>query len=375
MKEQLVALRSALVRFDPASLSGDDCRALVHELAATENACAVARARAAARAAASGSHRADGFRDATDWLANATGTSAGEAKAALETGAALDACPTTRDAAAAGELSLPQAREITRTEQHAPGSEHEMVDLARGSSLAGLQDEGRKRRFAAADVEDLHARQRKARSFRHWRDELGMVRCSGALPPEVGVPFVNRLEAETDRVRRAQGREESREAHMADAFVALMSEGGGARRGRSADVVFVCDVRAYRRGHAHDGEPCHLIGGGPVPVSVVRDALDGDAFLKAVVHDGTRIETVVHYGRHIPAEVRTALELGPPPSFEGRCCVEAGCGRRHGLQFDHRDPVANRGPTSLANLQPLCWNHHQDKTERDRAAGRLRAPP
>ena len=36
-----------------------------------------------------------------------------------------------------------------------------------------------------------------------------------------------------------------------------------------------------------------------------------DAFIKAVTHDGVRIGTVAHFGRHIPAELRTALELGP----------------------------------------------------------------
>jgi 5-methylcytosine-specific restriction endonuclease McrA len=142
--------------------------------------------------------------------------------------------------------------------------------------------------------------------------------------------------------------------------------------------VLVCDVRAYRRGHAHPGESCHLVGGGPVPVSVAK-ALAGDAFVKAVIHDGTAIQFVEHLGRHIPAELRTALELGPAPEFAGTTCVEAGCGRHYGLEWDHVDPVAHEGPTSYANLQPRCWPHHRAKTERDRAAGLLdraeRGPP
>src|SRR6266576_459221 len=97
------ALRAALVAFDPDELSGPQCASLVEELAATEKACAVARARAAARAAACGSHKAHGFSDAAEWLARASGTTAGEAKAALETGAALDDCPQTKAAALGGE--------------------------------------------------------------------------------------------------------------------------------------------------------------------------------------------------------------------------------------------------------------------------------
>ena len=145
-------------------------------------------------------------------------------------------------------------------------------------------------------------------------------------------------------------------------------------------MVVVCDLGAYRRGHAHAAEPSHIVGGGPVPVSVARELAE-DAFIKAVTHDGVAIDTVAHLGRHIPAELRTALELGPVPDFEGTSCVEAGCGRRYGLEWDHVDPRANGGPTSFVNLVPRCWPHHREKTERDRLAGLLagrgdgRGPP
>ena len=109
---------------------------------------------------------------------------------------------------------------------------------------------------------------------------------------------------------------------------------------------------------------------GPVPVSVVAEVV-GDAFVRAVAHDGVRIDTVLHVGRHIPAELRTALELGALPALDGVRCRDEGCGRRYGLEWDHDDPVANGGPTSMDNLVPRCWPHHRDKTERDRKAGLL----
>jgi hypothetical protein len=96
-----------------------------------------------------------------------------------------------------------------------------------------------------------------------------------------------------------------------------------------------------------------------------------DAFLKVVLHDGVSIHTVVHFGRCRPVELNTALELGAPPGFEGVTCAELGCDRKYGLQWDHKDPVANDGVTSQRNLQPLCYPHHAEKTERDRKAGRL----
>jgi hypothetical protein len=365
-------LRHELRRVDVSALSGKECAALVRELAPTEKACAATRAVAASRAASSGAHHAAGFRDPADWLAGATGTSSGEAKAALETAEALESCPATRDALMAGELTLAQASEITRTEAEKPGSETDLLDLARRSPIGRLRDEARKRRLAAVDPAELHAKQHGARAVRHWRDELGMVCGRFTLPPEVGTPFVNRLDAETDRVRRRarrDGSDERRETHAADAFANLLA-GSGKGRARRADLVLVADVSAWLRGHTHPGEVCHILGGTPVPVALARQ-LAKDAFLKAVLHDGTRIDTVVHYGRHIPAEVRTALELGDPPDFDGAACIERDCGRRHGLEWDHVDPVANHGPTAYANLQARCWPHHQDKTERDRAAGLL----
>jgi hypothetical protein len=114
-----------------------------------------------------------------------------------------------------------------------------------------------------------------------------------------------------------------------------------------------------------------VIGGGPVPVSAVRERID-DAFVEAVLHDGIEIQLVAHHGRRRPAQLQTALELGPAPLFEGVTCAEPGCDRRYGLQWDHKDPCANGGLTTLTNIQPLCTPHHVEKTERDRRAGLLR---
>jgi hypothetical protein len=117
---------------------------------------------------------------------------------------------------------------------------------------------------------------------------------------------------------------------------------------------------------------------GPVPVSVVRDAVADDAFVRAVVVRGTKIDTVAHFGRRMSAELRTALELGPPPRFDGAVCSENGCDRRHDLEWDHIDPVANGGVSSYENMKPRCKPDHWDKTECDRKAGLLdgnRGPP
>ena len=340
-----------------------------------------------------GAHRERGFADVSDWMARATGSTANAAKTALETAAALEGQPEIRAALDAGELSFAQARELVKTEAAVPGSTAGLLDVAKGQSLKTLREQARDRRVRAIDPEELHALQHAAMHHRHWITALGTIAYAGELPPELGIPIINRLEAETDRLWLARQKESKRRtadseelnldarpvektklrrsALAAQAFVRMMENGGVRGKAQRADLVVVCDLRAWRRGHAVEGEPCHIVGGGPIPVSLAKE-LGRNAFLKAVLHTGTELHTIAHFGRRYSAVLRTALDLGPPPEFNGTMCTAPECDRRYHLQKDHIDPVANGGETSYANNQPLCWVHHQIKTEQDRKAGRLR---
>ena len=163
----------------------------------------------------------------------------------------------------------------------------------------------------------------------------------------------------------------------ADAFAEMMeptaSPKAAGRRGAHADLVIVQDARAARRGHAHPGELCHIVGGGPIAPSEI-DALGADLFVNAVLHDGEQVTHVAHHGRNLTAAQRTARGIGPPPEFDGRRCSEPGCERRLGLETDHVVPFAEGGPTSGENLRDRCLPHHWEKTEHDRQATRRRAP-
>ncbi|HEV8626959.1 MAG TPA: HNH endonuclease signature motif containing protein [Acidimicrobiia bacterium] len=421
--ESVDALHAALVSFQPEAYSGEDCATLVEKLAAVEKVSAAARVRAAAQAGECGAHRERGFANVSDWMARATGSTAGSAKAALDTSAALESQPEAKAALEAGELSFAQARELVKTEAAVPGSTAGLLDVAKGQSLRTLREQARDRRLRAIDPEELHVLQHAAMYHRHWTTALGTIAYAGELPPEIGIPFTNILDAETDRLwlkahedanrhnaagqqnlggaatdsvgdigdagaagsgaagSRAAGSgigdsggakvEVRRSALAAQAFVRMMENGGGIGKANRADLVIVCDLRAYRRGHAHEGEPCHIVGGGPIPVSLARE-LGRDSFLKAVLHTGTEIHTIAHFGRKYPAVLRTALDLGAPPDFNGNVCAAPGCDRCYHLQRDHIDPVANGGLTSYVNNQPLCPPDHRIKTERDRKAGLLR---
>jgi Domain of unknown function (DUF222)/HNH endonuclease len=373
-------LREALARFEPAEFSGTDCAALAEELAVTEKACSSARLLAAARAAHTGAHRERGFKDGAAWLARQSGTTGSQAREALETAQRLEDCPDTKEALLAGQISLAQAAEITKAEAQTQGAEAELLPAARHCDLSQLRDHARHHRQAHTDASELRRRQYERREFRHWRDGDGMVRGAFALPPETGLPLVRRVEAAALRRRRAAraagGSRERFEAHAADALADLVAGAvSGAELARppeGVELVLVCDIFAWRRGHAHPGEVCQIIDGGPVPVEVARE-LAQDAFIKVALHDGVNIHSVKHFGRHLPAALRTALDLGPIPDFTGRQCVD--CGSRWGLEYDHVNPVANQGPTAYDNLQARCYKDHQIKTEQDRQAGLLGPNP
>jgi hypothetical protein len=369
--EAIRTLRAALDDPDPGLLPGGDCAVLVAEFATAEKSLAAARASTAARAVACGVHGSDGRAlSAREWLARQLGVSASQAQAELDTAVLASSMPATQDALRRGELSLAAAREIVRTELVAAGSEAELLATARREPLHVLREDARTRRLERIEPEELRARQRTARTFRHWRDDLGMFRFDASLLPEDGVALLNRIEAESDRLWRADDgrRGEPREQLLADAFVHVVNTGGKGKN-RQADVVVVVDHRKLREGDLAEG-PCHVIGGGPVPVSAVRDIAQ-DAFVKVVLHNGVDVQKVAHVGRYQPAELRTALLLGPAPDFQGVVCSVEGCGRQHGIEFDHVDPIANGGLTTLANYEPKCRGDHRVKTERDREAGLL----
>ena len=334
-----------------------------------------ARLLAAARAVSCGAHKGRGFSDGAAWVARQVGATTGQARQGLETAAGLAGCPSTQSALLAGELSLLQAAEIAKTESEAPGSEASLVELAKRSDLGQLREAARSSAkpgpMSTSCTKSSCARGSGATGATSsaWsalqvllpqRPECLLSTASSCPHSARGVPC-----------SRPVGQLERFEAYAADALAA-MAVGQGPARSQRADLVIVCDIFAWRRGHAHPGEVCQVIGGGPIPVELARE-LGKDAFLKAVLHDGVAIHTLKHFGRHLRAELRSALDLGPVPAFTGAQCAD--CGRRFGLEYDHINPVANNGETSLSNVRALCWQDHKAKTERDRQAGLLGPNP
>ncbi|MCZ7525610.1 MAG: HNH endonuclease [Acidimicrobiia bacterium] len=139
----------------------------------------------------------------------------------------------------------------------------------------------------------------------------------------------------------------------------------GLRPAPRVDVVVHVSHEALRRGSVEPGETCTIQGVGPIPLEQARELAD-DAFVKGVLVDGTEVTRVRHFGRRIPAELRTALEVRAVLTDGDVVCSVPGCDRRAGLEWDHDQPHAAGGPTSYQTIQALCRDHHREKTSRDR---------
>ena len=117
------------------------------------------------------------------------------------------------------------------------------------------------------------------------------------------------------------------------------------------------DGIALKRGYATANETCEIVGVGPVDVDWVSRILP-EAFVDVLVHDLVDIKAHATMTRHRKKAVEKAVRA------RDRRCVVPGCRRKRRLQADHRHDFAKGGPTSGANLELLCEQHHAEKTHR-----------
>ena len=351
-------MEDALFGLDARRLSGDDAAKAVEMLARHEKICAAKRVQLASRAAECDAHRKAGCSRPSDWLAKHTGQSSAQARRELELASKLEDHPDTKAALENGEVSLDQADEAVKTDEACPGTEKEILDVAKRKGLGAAREKGRRLRQGAIPIEELERQRHAARDVHTWTDELGMLCLSARLLPEVGARLLSRLEAETEREWKRGNRQSTYGQRAHDAFV-RMFEGKGRGPTTRAEVVLVWNL---------NDDTAHIPGQGPVPVKSALD-LAKEAVVSLVLHDGVKVDSIIRYSRGLPPELRTLIEIGAPPDFDGAVCSR--CGGRFRLQKDHMDPKNHGGPLSLENLDTLCPVCHGDKTKEDWEAGLL----
>ncbi len=230
-----------------------------------------------------------------------------------------------------------------------PEAEPELLAAAE-LGLVPLRDACIAARARVEDPAERRRRHHRARELRMWTDADGMVAGRFRLTPETGAQVKKKIDAEVQRIFRSRkrGEHEPHDAYAADALAVFVlgSTESGTRKDPNATVHIVIDHGALMRGGAA-GEVCEIPGVGPVAVDWVRELL-GSAFLTAIVKRGKDITTVAHLGRHVPAEIQTALIVG------GRECDVEGCYQRAYLERDHNHDYAKGGPTAYWNMGWFC---------------------
>lgn len=403
----LGSLRAMVRGFDPALVSRADAVALLDWASEVERLAAALKTLAAGRAADGDAWRDDGARSAADWLATRTGSTVGEARAALNTAAKLPDAPGTDAALRNGELSPKQAEAIAPAAAADPAAEARLLELARCQSLQKLREEcARVRAAADPDPAATHARIHRNRFWKRWTDPDGARRGSYAMTPEnaalfeaAAQPFID---ARIDHARR-DGDHEPSEAYAVDGLLAMglstmhrdsdddavagasgdggsgpSGDGGapgdggepcappprprpprggrGRRRLRDRrELIAIVNLESLLRGSLNPGEVCEIAGVGPIPLDVAR-SMFGDALLRIVIRDGVGVRTVVHAGRTASAVQETAVLVE-----QGGRCGAPRCDLPIS-EIDHRIGFPAGGAVALDGLLGLCGHHHDLKS-------------
>jgi Domain of unknown function (DUF222)/HNH endonuclease len=355
VRSAVEGLKAVARELDPLCVDGRGAAELFAVVTEGERVCGAIKALLARRIDETKMWREGGYRSAAHWVAAATGETVGAATRTLETARALEHLRDTDAAFRSGQLSETQAAEVADAATADPHAEAELLEAAGSTSVKGLRDRCREVRAGAeADDRAWARRLHESRRAHNWTDPDGTYRLEARLAPDAGARFDSAWEAHTDRIfrdARRAGRHEPRTAYMADALVALASEGPC----KPVEVRVTVDSAAIARGHTDAGERCEIDRLGPVPVTTARALLE-DAAVAVMVRDGDDITAVSSPKRVIPAKLRRALEARYPT------CGVKSCANDQFLEIDHIVPLVEGGRTELANLWRPCSHHHHLKT-------------
>jgi hypothetical protein len=355
-----ISLNSVALEFDAAALTPEAARRVVDQLGSITRLVDGMLGKAAKRMAETSAD------NGCATVARMLGVGTGEVRSAVDTAKKLENLPATDAAVRAGQLSAKEATLIADTATINPSEEQHLLSIVK-QGLVPLRDECLKARAAVEDPKQRSERQHRDRAFRWWTDRDGMWSGHFRYSPEIGAQVKAAIEKQAQRIFRehkAGTDHESNDAYAADAVAGfILDQSGEKTAAPNVTVHVVVGHETLRSGELVPGEVCEIPGVGPVDVNWVREQL-GSAFVTAIISKGKDILTVAHLGRHIPAELQTALLAG------GRECDAEGCNHRGYLERDHVHEHAKGGPTSYKNLCWLCYRHHKLKT-----SGWLLGPP
>ena len=313
----------------------------------------------------------------------ATSVSRPEARRDMQRVRLLDDFPEMKQAVFAGEVPTQHVDVVARAVRHiAPetrallaAEEPWLVNVARRSTPENFSRAVHQAvsRAEAAAGGDPTERQRLRTWFRHWVDnDSGMVRVHGEFDPESGLRLVGRLEQAVRRMFHGSAESDTaasgvvaaptvdKPSHLnALALVALVcshegenvvSLGGTHTR---AEVSVVVDLETLRRG-LHTGTQLSTGTGIDLPVETVRRMACEARIIPVVMSTKGVVLDMGRASRLASPQQRKALEAMHSTCAVPHCNVPVARCEPH-----HIDYWATGGATDMANLVPLCGEHHR----------------
>ncbi len=316
----------------------------------------------------------------TSWLTVQGGLSKREAAGMLHQARDLAAHPEVAQAAAAGQISVGQARAIGGVLGGLDGLDESQQAKAEELllTLATRMDSDRLAKAApqvlaqvapAVADETLERRlQRQSeaaqrnRSLVFRRDNNGSILFTGSLPIVDGEAWIAQLDAYTQSQRRTALEERdpagnglTPEQRRADALIAMIINHAAGRRSPKVggDRPRVVVTLNYTKLLA-DATAAGLIGDGePLSAGDLRRLCCDADLLPAVLGGPSAVLDVGRDCRLVPADLRAALVL------RDGGCVFPGCHARPSeCEAHHVIPWWIGGATALWNLVLLCHHHH-----------------
>ena len=315
-----------------------------------------------------------GFPTCAGWLSWLCGIGPGAASDHIRVSRALRELPLVRERFAAGALSFSQVRALTRARGLV--DEETLVGLAESATGAQLERLVRALRRNASVQEENDALHRQDASW--FIDDDGSLVIRARLVGEAAATVMAALEAvgPSSYVHRL----------VTVAERSLQHPEGGSSSGGAGSVTLVADLEALEEAlaprqessaedsdreesSAEDSDPQESSAEDSLPDPVVRWEPTGVAAstltlatllcdrqvtLIAKLTDGSLVDLGRSRRRPSAAITRTVLRR-----HDHRCAVPL-CGARRHLHLHHVRHWSRGGPTSAANLVPLCGRHHRE---------------
>jgi Domain of unknown function (DUF222)/HNH endonuclease len=326
-------------------------------------------------------HARDGHLSTTSWLASVHKSSAGAAKAQVETARALEQMPLTSEALGSGEISMSAAKMLVYSRQVNPDAFGEAEPyLVQAARIHSFKDLSRvlaywRQRAELESDPDLSREEAlyKCRGLRASLTFEGMVRLDADLDPETGELLQAALASVRDAEARSRTEEDTRTMAQlnCDALGEILRqyldrsdrpEVAGEHPHLTVMVGAVALAEAAAGAEAGAGAkaqpgaegPCELDNVGPIsPQTALRLACDASVTRVVMSADSEPLDV----GRRtaiVPAGMRRAVIA------RDRHCRFPGCDRPQSwCDAHHIVHWARGGPTSVSNLVLLCRRHHR----------------